>query len=351
MTQNLSFFDGHNDVLLRFYLDKDGDPIAKFLNGSAKGHINLPQARDAGLFGGMFAVFSPSREPFDLKALQGASYDVPLPSALDVATAQASALKQISLLFRLEAESNGAIVVCRDAAQIRSTMQQGSLAIVLHMEGACAIDGDLAALDVLYAAGLRSLGPVWSRPNHFAHGVPLKFPSPPDTGEGLSELGRDLVRACNRLGVLIDLSHLNEKGFWDIAKLSTAPLVATHSNVHAICPTPRNLTDRQLDAIRETEGFVGLNFATSYLRPDGQMRADTDVEWMVRHLDALIEKLGENGVGLGSDFDGAIIPAAIGDVRGLPRFFEVLQKHGYNENLLKRIASENWLSVLERTIG
>jgi membrane dipeptidase len=270
---------------------------------------------------------------------------------LDVATAQASALKQISLLFRLEAESNGAIVVCRDAAQIRSTMQQGSLAIVLHMEGACAIDGDLAALDVLYAAGLRSLGPVWSRPNHFAHGVPLKFPSPPDTGEGLSELGRDLVRACNRLGVLIDLSHLNEKGFWDIAKLSTAPLVATHSNVHAICPTPRNLTDRQLDAIRETEGFVGLNFATSYLRPDGQMRADTDVEWMVRHLDALIEKLGENGVGLGSDFDGAIIPAAIGDVRGLPRFFEVLQKHGYNENLLKRIASENWLSVLERTIG
>jgi membrane dipeptidase len=173
---------------------------------------------------------------------------------------------------------------------IRATMQKRKLAIVLHMEGACAIDGEFAMLDVLSAAGLRSLGPVWSRPNHFAHGVPLKFPSSPDTGEGLSELGRDLVRTCNRLGVLVDPSHLNEKGFWDVAKLSDAPMVATHSNVHAICPTPRNLTDRLLDAIRESKGFVGLNFATSYLRSDGQMRADTDVEWMVRHLDALIEK-------------------------------------------------------------
>jgi membrane dipeptidase len=131
-------------------------------------------------------------------------------------------------------------------------------------------------LDLLYAAGLRSLGIVWSRPNAFGHGVPFKFPSSPDTGPGLTEAGRELVRACNERRILIDLSHLNEKGFWDVAGLSTAPLVATHSNAHSVCPHARNLTDRQLDAIRESGGMVGLNFATAFLRPDGSMNADTD---------------------------------------------------------------------------
>ncbi len=101
---------------------------------------------------------------------------------------------------------------------------------------------------------------VWSRPTVFASGVPFKFPSTPDTGPGLTEAYRALVRACNRLGIMIDLSHLNEKGFWDVAALSQAPLVATHSNAHAICPSTRNLTDKQLDAIKEFDGMVGLNF-------------------------------------------------------------------------------------------
>ena len=102
-----------------------------------------------------------------------------------------------------------------------------------------------------YRPGLRSLGPVWSRPNIFGHGVPFAWPRSPDTGPGLTPAGRDLIKACNKLRVMIDLSHLNEQGFWDVARLSSAPLVATHTCVHAICPSTRNLTDRQLDAIRE----------------------------------------------------------------------------------------------------
>src|SRR5690606_18759327 len=113
--------------------------------------------------------------------------------------------------------------------------------------------------------------------------------------------------------------HLNEKGFRDVAAISDAPLVASHSNVHAICEHARNLTDWQLGAIRDSGGLVGLNFATGFLRPDGRMNADTGLDVMVRHIDALLEALGEEGVGLGSDFDGALIPAAIGDVSGLPR--------------------------------
>ena len=112
----------------------------------------------------------------------------------------------------------------------------GNLAAVLHIEGAEAIDPELEALEVFYAAGLRSLGPVWSRPNVFGHGVPFRFPSSPDTGPGLTDAGKELVRACNRLRIMLDLTHLNEAGFWDVAALTDAPLVATHSNVHALCP-------------------------------------------------------------------------------------------------------------------
>src|SRR5207245_2402126 len=155
-------------------------------------------------------------------------------------------------------------------------------------EGAEAIDPQLNALDVFHRAGLRSLGLVWSRPNAFAEGVPFRFPSSPDTGPGLTAAGRDLVRECNRKGILIDLSHLNERGFWDVAELSDAPLVATHSNAHAVTPCTRNLTDKQLDAIKESGGIVGLNFGVNDLREDGKNDPDTPLNIVMRHLNYLV---------------------------------------------------------------
>jgi membrane dipeptidase len=148
-------------------------------------------------------------------------------------------------------------------------LADGTFAMIFHIEGAEAIDPDLNALETLYQAGLRSIGIVWSRRNLFASGVPFVFPSSPDTGPGLTDAGKRLVKACNELGILIDLSHLNEKGFWDVAKLSDAPLVATHSGAHALSAASRNLTDKQLDAIRASGGMVGVNFHVGFLRADG----------------------------------------------------------------------------------
>jgi membrane dipeptidase len=221
----------------------------------------------------------------------------------------------------------------------------------MHIEGAEAIDPACEALHVFHAMGLRSLGPVWSRPTVFGHGVPFAFPAGPDTGPGLTEAGKRLVRECNALRVMIDLSHLNEKGFDDVARLSDAPLVATHSNAHAVTPSTRNLTDRQLDAIRESGGMVGLNFATVFLRPDG--RRDPAMGWepLLRHLDHLIGRLGEDHVGFGSDFDGATVPEGITDVAGLPRLLAALRAHGYDEALLGKLAWRNWMGVLRRTWG
>ena len=346
-------FDGHNDTLLKLYQSKNPDKEKLFIEGApAEWHIDLPKARKGGLVGGMFAIFPPplerpKRSPDDPEKMPGANE--PLPPHLPRAAAVDSTIGMASILFRLD--KAGALNICRSAADIRAAMKQKKLAAVFHIEGAEAIDTDFAMLEVLHAAGLRSLGIVWSRPNAFGHGVPFRFPSSPDTGDGLTDADKELVKACNRLKIQIDLSHLNEKGFRDVAKLSDAPLVATHSNAHSVCPHARNLTDWQLGAIRETRGMVGLNYATGFLNPGGPAAGGATLEMMIRHVDVLLEKLGEDGVGLGSDFDGAPIPSEIRDASGLPRLIEAFGKHGYGKDLIEKIAWKNWIDVIERGIG
>lgn len=344
-------FDGHNDTLLRLYRPRRGEERS-FFQSSPHGHLDAPRAAAGGFAGGLFAVFVPPAEESDAPDPDphpGASYALPLPAPLEPTYALREAMRMTALLFRLEAESAGGMRVCRSVDEIERCLGAGVLAAVLHFEGAEMIDPNLDALEVFYQAGLRSLGPVWSRPNAFGHGVPFAYPHTPDTGPGLTEAGKRLVRACNRLGIMLDLSHLNEAGFWDVARLSQAPLVATHSNAHALCAHARNLTDRQLDAIRDSDGLVGVNFAVSFLREDGARNPDTPLSALVRHIDYLAERVGLERVGFGSDFDGATIPAAIGDVAGLPRLIAALRAHGYDEAALERLAYRNWLRVLRLT--
>lgn len=345
-------FDGHNDLLLRLYLAPDRR-AAIWQGAEGGGHLDLPRMRAGGMAGGFFAIYVPSPDAQDSAAVQAMMdappYDLPLPAPVGAAAALPVAMAMAGHLHWMERASDGAFRLCRDTAEIRACMAQGVIAGVMHMEGAEAIGADLDALHLFHAMGLRSLGPVWSRPTIFGHGVPFRFPGDPDTGPGLTEAGQRLVRACNDLGVMIDLSHLNAQGFDDVARLSQAPLVATHSNAHAVTPSTRNLTDRQLDMIRDTGGMVGLNFATVFLRPDGRKSPDMGWDPVLRHLDHLIARLGEGHVGFGSDFDGAVVPQGIGDVAGLPALLGALRAHGYDDALLHRLCHGNWLAVLDRT--
>lgn len=345
----IPFFDGHNDTLLRLVEHAGADKPALFIEGTSDGHLDLPRARAAGMAGGFFAMFPPAVKS-NLAAVATPDYAKgDLPPLLDWADAQRSTQAMAALLLRLE--SVGALAICRSAAEIRAAMAMDVLAAIFHIEGAEAIDADFHGFEVLYAAGLRSIGITWSRENIFGTGVPFRHDADPDTGPGLTDAGKELVRLCDARGVMIDLSHLNAAGFRDVAALSSKPLVATHSNVHAICPSTRNLVDWQLAAIRESGGVVGLNYATGFLRPDGKFVADTPLELMVRHVDALVEALGEEGVALGSDFDGAMIPGGIGDVTGVPKLLQALLDKGYGEALVRKIALDNWLGLIERTIG
>lgn len=341
-------FDGHNDTLLKLELGEGTARARSFFDRARRDHIDLPRAREGGFAGGLFAMFVPSQADFDLNS----RYDPSDPAhfaPVEQPRALAMTLRMAARARRIERASDGAVAICRSVSEIRAAMARDALALVLHIEGAEAIDPDFTALEVLHAAGLRSLGPVWSRDNIFGHGVPMAFPSGPDLGPGLTDAGKALVRACNGLKILVDLSHITEKGFWDVAATTEAPLVASHSNAHALCASARNLTDRQLDAIAESGGLVGLNFHTAFLREDGRDRSDTPLETMVRHLDHLLARLGEDGVALGSDFDGCLVPRAIGDVAGLPHLIEAMRAAGYGEALIEKIAWRNWLSVLERT--
>jgi membrane dipeptidase len=351
-SHRLPIFDGHNDTLLSLYTGERGEG-ASFFERSEKGHIDLPRAREGGFGGGFFAVFiPPEEERKHTDRSQFATpdgFEVPLPPPLERAYAQRVAIAISASLFRIEAASGGQLKVVRNADELAACLRDGVIAAILHFEGAEAIDPELNALEVFYQAGLRSLGPVWSRPTAFGHGVPFAFPRSPDTGPGLTDAGRELVRACNRLGIMLDLSHMNERGFWDVAELSDAPLVATHANAHALCRSTRNLTDKQLDAIKESDGMVGLNFHVGFLREDGGDQADTPLDVMVRQIDYLVEHLGIDRVGLGSDFDGATMPLEIGDVSGLPRLVAALRAHGYDEAALRKLAHENWVRVLRKT--
>ena len=208
---------------------------------------------------------------------------------------------------------------------------------------------DLSDLEADYHRGLRSLGPVWSRTNAFAHGVPFAFPSTPDIGPGLTGPGKDLVRRCNDLGILLDVSHLNYRGFMDLAELTTAPVVATHCGAHAICPSSRNLLDDQLAIIKLTNGLVGVNFHVGFLRPDGEENVDTPLTVIADHLDYLVDAMGLEHVALGSDFDGATMPAPLGDCSGLPALLDVLRDRGWTEDALLTMAHGNWLRVLGDT--
>lgn len=346
--QIVPVFDGHNDFLLRLWNSAAPDPIACFIEGTnsvgknkPNGHIDLPRARKGGLAGGLCAVFVPSPS---MKLDENGDYYAP--SQQDALEAT---LAMTALLTRLESRSGGQLSICRNTDDISNAMLNDSFAAVLHIEGVEAIAGNLDALYVLHQAGLRSIGPVWSRPNIFAYGVPFRFPSSPDIGPGLSEHGKDLIRVSNQLKVMIDLSHMNEQGFWDVAAISDAPLVATHSNAHALCKHSRNLTDKQLDAIKASGGLVGINFGVIFAREDSQRISDTPLSELVRHIDYIADRIGIEHVAFGSDFDGTTIPDALGDASNLQLLISALRVAGYDDETIAKISYQNWMRVLKQS--
>lgn len=341
----IPIFDGHNDSLLAAHPSRGGrDLIAE----GSLGHFDLPRAFKGGFVGGLFAIFVPNELRLERTAT-AAGWEAPYAPSLGFDYARRFTEEALSILDDTVARSGDRLRLIRTIGEYDEARKADAIALILHFEGAEAIDEDLHALESYYERGLRSLGIVWSRPNAFGYGVPFAYPATPDVGPGLTPEGIRLVNACNRMGIVIDLSHLNEKGFWDVAKRSSAPLVASHSAAHTLTSTARNLTDSQLDAIKESSGIVGVNFCVSDIRPDANNDTNTPITALIHHIAYMVERMGIDHVGLGSDFDGAAIPSEIGDVSGLQEIVSALRESGFSDTDIKKVAHDNWLRVLRST--
>ncbi|REJ83252.1 MAG: peptidase [Acidobacteria bacterium] len=377
---SVAVFDGHNDALLG--LHDGGLGIVDFVRGRpegrGRGHVDLQRARAGGMCGGFYAVFVPtpkarrggagsSPAPGDPGASAAtpqrvmtspgeAAYEMPLSAPIepDLARREAEAMVRLweGLVAWRDERGEAPFRAVLGAEDLDAALAEGRHAMLLHFEGAEPIAEDLSDLESWYRRGLRSIGPVWSRANAFGHGVPFAYPADPDRGPGLSAAGRELVRQCETLGLVVDLAHLNAAGFWDVARLSRRPLVVTHTAVHRLSQKPRNLLDDQIRAVADSGGVIGLNFNCADVRADGRWLADTPLDDHLRHLEALLELAGEQCIALGSDFDGALMPRQLPDAASLQVLLRRLEADlGWSRDLLEKLAWGNWRRVLGETMG
>lgn len=343
--KNIPIFDGHNDSILEVFTEK-----RNFFVRNEEGHIDLPRAKEGNMKAGFFAIWIPpenvkERAPrYGLKTFKN-GWEVEYAKSLNFKYAKnfTNDLLELSYSFAKSKE----IKMIKKIDDLDECFQKELLGMILHFEGAEAIDENLSNLEYYYEKGLRSLGFVWSRSNAFGYGVPFKFPSSGDIGPGLTAAGKKLVSKCNEMGIIIDLAHINEKGFWDVAKLSKAPLVVSHGNVHALCPCSRNLTDRQIDAVASSGGIIGINFSILFLRKDGELIADTPLKLILDHIDYIVKRVGVDHVGFGSDFDGTQVPNDLKSIADMPKLLEDLKNNGYKHEDIEKIAYKNWRRVIK----
>jgi membrane dipeptidase len=357
---NIPIFDGHNDTLVDLILPEHAGQRS-FFEESAIGHIDLPRAKKGGLIGGFFAICtpppesSPERDPFYCFYFNEAGYDSKERRSLGYIYANQFAFSVIDYAHQLEKQSGGKVKIVTNYAELNSCIEHDVLAMMLHIEGAEPIKDDLTDLEKFYQEGIRSLGLVWSRPNAFGQGVPYRYPHSPDIGQGLTTSGKKLVGACNELGIIIDLAHIAEKGFWDVAELSKYPLVVSHAAVHALCPSTRNITDRQIDAVGESGGVIGIWFEPVHIKyrttSDGKPIEDVSLGEIVKHINYIANRIGVDHVALGSDFDGATMPKELRDAGYLPNLLKALRDSGHDSRAIEKIAYKNWLRVIKETWG
>jgi len=253
-------------------------------------------------------------------------------------------LQLIDCFYREIENNQDDISLVTNYDQLKEVNRAGKIAAILSIEGGEALEGDLGVLRVLYRLGVRLLTLTWNQRNQIADGI-----GESRTGSGLTEFGLKVIDEMNRLGMLIDVSHLSETCFWDVIKRSKAPIVASHSNCYNLCPHPRNLKDEQIKAIADKGGVIGITFVPNFLT---QEKRKTTVKDVVKHINYLVEKVGVDCVGLGSDFDGTGgLPLGLEGVDKISNITEGLLGRGYEEREIEKILGGNFLRVFKEVVG
>lgn len=235
-------------------------------------------------------------------------------------------------------QNSDEIALCKTAADVKRCLQQGRRGAMLSIEGAEAIGCDEDKLPQLYAEGFRMLAPVWNEANALSGSCM--------TGEGLTERGKAFCRKAQKLGFLLDVSHLSDRGFFDLCDLAEKPIVASHSNSRAVFSHPRNLTDEQFSLICQLGGTAGINLYSEFLTPDAKATLDD----VYRHIDRFLSLGGDGHVALGGDLDGCdVLPDGFSQVSDYIRLYDYLQARGYSQKTLANLFSDALLEVLKCT--
>lgn len=315
----------HNDCTV---VDLHCDSLLNFAEGQGtlaglgvNGHVDLPRLMTGNVRVQFFAAF--------------------IQSVYKPERSLKRALQLIDVFYRELESCCEQVVLGLSYRQIAKELKNNRLVAILAVEGAEALAGDLAVLRMLHRLGVRSFGLTWNQRNEIADGVWERY-----SGGGLTTFGREVVAEMNRLGMIIDLAHIAEAGFWDVMRLSGAPVMVSHANCYALCPHPRNLRDDQIKALAATGGVMGLTFVPEFLGA-----GDVSLEQFLDHVDYVAGLVGTGCVGIGSDFDGTEkTPRGLEDATKYVNITQGLQERGYTGEEIKGIMGGNALRMIQKVL-
>ena len=320
--------DAHIDTLLEIMVPP-ARPIKlptprKFGERSSKGHVDLPRLLESGVDLQIFAVY--------------------IQPEYKIERALHRALQVFDRFYKELHDHEDKMMLFTKVSDVREAEKQGKIAAMLSIEGGEAVEADLGILRMLYRLGLRAMTLTWNERNQIADGA-----GEGRTKGGLTNFGVELVKEMNNLGMVVDVSHLNDAGFFDVIETTTKPIIASHSNCRAVCNHRRNLTDDMIKILADNGGVMGMNFAPSFV---DENKENATLERVLDHVDHIVKVASVDNVGLGSDFDGIeTTPKGLEDVTRMPYLTEGLLKRGYKEDDIRKVLGENFLRVFRQVIG
>jgi membrane dipeptidase len=326
--KSIPIIDGHIDILSRIVRDK-----IEFDEDNKNANTDLPKLTTGNVKAAFFAICITSLSKYTLDEYK-------------------------NILNKLINEKRYRLSLIKSHSDLEKTINDDDkIGLILHLEGAYPVKEDFSNLKELYEYGVRSIGIVWSD-NSLGMVWSNAFGDGSDNGRGLSEAGKSLVKKCNIMGILIDVSHLNEKGFWDVIEITKKPIIASHSNCYSLCQNSRNLKDEQIIAIAKKGGVIGISVNPVFIKnlnlKPGELipmvYSDVSIEEMVKHIDYVKSLVGIDHVALGSDFDGGPVPAFLNNASKYQKLVKHLYERGYSNEEIEKICYKNFLRVFKTVL-
>jgi membrane dipeptidase len=327
LTRNLKYFSRYDEERARrihktaIVVDAHCDTVCSWINIHNKGKDDISRMKEGGVNCQVFAIYTaPS------------FYDAPLKRAV-----------QLIDSFYIEIENNrNNILLCTDYKQILLAEKQEKIAAILALEGGEPIQGGVSLLRTLYRLGVRIVSFT-----HFPRNLIADGSGEASSKSGLTFLGNKLVKEMNRIGMIIDISHINENGFWDVLKLTNKPVIASHSNCKVLCDVHRNLNDDQIKVLANNGGVIGVNYGIGFLDINPKK---VNLDKLLDHVDHIVKLVGSDHVGFGSDFDGGAGFPGLEDVTKIPNVTRGLVNRGYSDKDIEKMLGGNFLRVFRKIL-